>query len=488
MGLVGDGESPQRARVLAHHARAQALRGHYAEALAGAEEALVIAERVDDAEIRSRCLNTLGFSRAALGEVDAGVALLRRARDLAAEVGPPVVFVQAVTNLSELLDLSGRTEEALAEARAGAAVVRQHPERTSYDTFLEVQGVNQLIRLGRLAELEDGLPAAKFGDEAGTTPIFLHELRARVALIGGDLPRARTELDELRRLSRGTLDPQWMEPLFGLSAQLALLEDRHDDARAAVAQGLAAIDGAEDGARAVRLHWTGLMAEASAAERARALGEPYDPAHADALEAGLLAAEAMPGQWAEGSLYATLARAELARLRHATGAGPPDPEAFTGAAAGFAALSYPWPAAYAGFRAAEAHVQSGDRAAAVEPLRAARAHAAATGATPLLNEIDALARRARLALAAPEEPAAPESGDWPTDAAGQLGLTPREHEVLLLVAAGRTNREIGAELFMSEKTASVHVSRILAKLGVGGRVEAAAVAHRLGLTGSAASV
>jgi len=64
----------------------------------------------------------------------------------------------------------------------------------------------------------------------------------------------------------------------------------------------------------------------------------------------------------------------------------------------------------------------------------------------------------------------------------QLGLTPREHEVLLLVADGRTNREIGAELFMSEKTASVHVSRILAKLGVGGRVEAAAVAHRLGLT------
>jgi DNA-binding NarL/FixJ family response regulator len=64
----------------------------------------------------------------------------------------------------------------------------------------------------------------------------------------------------------------------------------------------------------------------------------------------------------------------------------------------------------------------------------------------------------------------------------ELGLTPREHEVLLLVAEGRTNREIGAELFMSEKTASVHVSRILAKLEVGGRVEAAAVAHRLGLT------
>jgi DNA-binding NarL/FixJ family response regulator len=109
------------------------------------------------------------------------------------------------------------------------------------------------------------------------------------------------------------------------------------------------------------------------------------------------------------------------------------------------------------------------------------------GATPLLEEIDALARRARLAIAEPDAPAA-EAESAPESPAEQLGLTPREHEVLLLVAAGRTNREIGAELFMSEKTASVHVSRILAKLGVGGRVEAAAVAHRLGLTEPAASV
>ena len=106
----------------------------------------------------------------------------------------------------------------------------------------------------------------------------------------------------------------------------------------------------------------------------------------------------------------------------------------------------------------------------------------------LLEEIDALARRARLAIAAPESSGAAEPEAADTSPVAQLGLTPRELEVLLLVAAGRTNREIGAELFMSEKTASVHVSRILAKLGVGGRVEAAAVAHRLGLTEPAASV
>ena len=62
-----------------------------------------------------------------------------------------------------------------------------------------------------------------------------------------------------------------------------------------------------------------------------------------------------------------------------------------------------------------------------------------------------------------------------------FGLTPRERQVLALVSRGATNREIGGELFMAEKTASVHVSRILAKLDVRSRTEAAAVAHRHGL-------
>jgi DNA-binding NarL/FixJ family response regulator len=63
----------------------------------------------------------------------------------------------------------------------------------------------------------------------------------------------------------------------------------------------------------------------------------------------------------------------------------------------------------------------------------------------------------------------------------RLGLTSREAEVLNLVAAGKTNREIGTELFVSDKTASVHVSNILRKLGVSSRVDAAAVAQRVGV-------
>jgi DNA-binding NarL/FixJ family response regulator len=95
----------------------------------------------------------------------------------------------------------------------------------------------------------------------------------------------------------------------------------------------------------------------------------------------------------------------------------------------------------------------------------------------LSDEVSGLCERARLRSAPPGEPAAP-AHPAPED---PFGLTPRERQVLALLAQGATNRQIGAALFMAEKTASVHVSRILAKLGVHTRTQAAAVAHRLAL-------
>ncbi len=96
---------------------------------------------------------------------------------------------------------------------------------------------------------------------------------------------------------------------------------------------------------------------------------------------------------------------------------------------------------------------------------------------PLSADIEVLARRARIGLgngdAAARQSSVPERD--------RLGLTAREFEVLRLVAAGRSNREIAGELFISVKTASVHVSNILGKLGMASRGEAAAAAHRLRL-------
>jgi DNA-binding NarL/FixJ family response regulator len=96
-----------------------------------------------------------------------------------------------------------------------------------------------------------------------------------------------------------------------------------------------------------------------------------------------------------------------------------------------------------------------------------------------VREIELLARRARLRAPAATEPGEPAQGD--TASVVPFGLTERELEVLALLTAGDSNREIGEKLFISPRTASVHVSNILAKMGVDGRVEAAALALRLGL-------
>ena len=184
-------------------------------------------------------------------------------------------------------------------------------------------------------------------------------------------------------------------------------------------------------------------------------------------------------------------------------------------------MSAPYDAALARWRQAEAALSAGagrpGRAEAHEPIEEAARVALQLHARPLLREIRELAGRARLGLpdtveaflgetpagpptAVPVGPIAPGARVAPGPSelvraiAGEpssapnrpdtFGLSGREREVLGLVAQGRTNREIGERLFISQKTVGVHVGNILSKLGVSGRVEAATVAIRLGLTSS----
>jgi DNA-binding CsgD family transcriptional regulator len=172
---------------------------------------------------------------------------------------------------------------------------------------------------------------------------------------------------------------------------------------------------------------------------------------------------------------AVLCEAELARLLGQAAAGP-----WAAAATAWDRLAQPYPTAYARWRTAEALLLGGaPRDQVAEPLRAAQAAATELGAVSLLAEVEALARRGRIDLRA-EQTAGAVGGGRPQSSLDRLGLTEREQEVLVLVAAGRTNRQIAEALFISPKTATVHVSNILAKLGVRNRVEAATIAHRLG--------
>ena len=156
--------------------------------------------------------------------------------------------------------------------------------------------------------------------------------------------------------------------------------------------------------------------------------------------------------------------------------GRPDPASWRAVAEAWEAFERPYFSAYAHWREAEAALSAGDRTAAADALRLAAEGAELLGARPLRDAIEALARRARISLSAP-----PDGAPEPAVDEDPFGLTPREREVLALVADGRTNRQIAERLFISETTAGVHVSNIIGKLGVTTRGEAAAIAFRLRL-------
>jgi DNA-binding CsgD family transcriptional regulator len=228
-----------------------------------------------------------------------------------------------------------------------------------------------------------------------------------------------------------------------------------------------------DGLAALRLVGTALAPIGDAAATARATGDASTADRWVAVGAFLAGqartvAEAYVAVIAplgvEARAWAARVEAEDARLH-----GKAVPELWRRAVEQFG-YGHVYEQARSRFRLAEALLAGDDRAGAAEALRAAHQVAVRLGAAPLRTAIEALARRGRLEL-----PGMPRAVD-----AGAV-LTPREQEVLALMAAGRTNRQIGAQLFISEKTASVHVSNILAKLSASGRTEAVAIAAARGL-------
>jgi DNA-binding NarL/FixJ family response regulator len=177
--------------------------------------------------------------------------------------------------------------------------------------------------------------------------------------------------------------------------------------------------------------------------------------------------------------WLALGAAEYGRAR-----GKADAKSWIKAAEEWDRLHRPYRAVIARFRAAEAYVEQGERTAAAQVAAAGLRSARSLGSRWLEAELTALVGRARLDVA---ELVSDGRGDGADGGralgAGSgeddvFGLTPRERQVLALLAEGATNRQIGNALYMAEKTASVHVSRILSKLGVHTRTQAAAVAHR----------
>ena len=369
----------------------------------------------------------------------------------------------------------GRLDEALATLEAGYEDVRAVGLALSDGVLMQGTMAECELRMGRWDEAatriqrllesthEDGLRLVLTG--------LLGALRARE----GDFEAAR-ELDgEAATLLTANVGPQSVVTANSARVEFALLRGDPEAARAIVRD------------THVAIRWGGIIcypsmlllgvqAEADLAERARAAG------HADEAQRASAWAEELYGSLRvyryespvadpappETTAVHAQAAAELSRVN-----GTSSGSLWATTAGHWERLRFPYPTAYARLREAEARlVAGGDRTAAVTALRTAHAELSRLGAAPLRAEAEALARRARVALAAPAE--------RPFD------LTERELTVLEHLAAGQTNRQIANDLFLSTRTVDMHVRNLLSKVGAANRVEAANAAHRLGLVSDTA--
>ena len=436
-----------------------------------AEEALALAREAGDEANEANALLTLAMFRAGAGEQgsagSAPLELIAQARFMAERSGAHNLVVKAAINESHLLEGAGQHELAVAAARRGIAGEDEPYIGPTLRSLLVINQVEPLFALGRWDEaigVADGAREVQFA----SFPLHrstLAVLVGRILLARGDVEAATEAAAAAADLLRGSpYADEYHLPLGLLEISLRLTTA---GAAAAMDTASRVIGGFELSGGSPRYAWPLVAGAASVclvaarderlrdegaalAGRLRTIAEKLETSGL-AQQASRLAFTAADAQVCDGTSADVL-------------------EAWDQATAAWAALSEPYPRAQALLHAAEAALAAGDRDGAAARLRQAAAVAADLGADPLMREHSLLARRGRIVLDATAG-----SGG------GDLGLTGRELEVLRLVAAGRSNRDIANELFISPKTASVHVSNILGKLGAASRGEAAAKAHALRL-------
>lgn len=460
-------EPPSRTWVWAAATHVLAARhvGENETALRVAREALRTAEELQVTDARADLLISLATLEGGGRRTPEGRERLREARELARRSGNAPVEMRALFSLAAGCHESGDLEESLPWLAEGLDRARRAGLLSSpYPLEMRFLHLLVLYTLGRWDECvraaaadAEMLPAA--GGYTSGPALY-------VALARGDFAAA----EQARALLEGPFD--WMSTLVAgitLTDAAAL----RGDAEAAVQRMRSTVSALTDDVGTlpdvtVRLAALALSAVADRAAELRPTGDEagvrsWAGTATELLE--LARTTALHGrvgtpQGPEGMAW--LARAEAEWARAVSG---PDPAAWATAVAAFD-YGDDYERARCRLRHAEALLATGDREAAATEARAARETAVRLGATPLLERLDTLIRRGRLAETPSDRPSP---------------LTAREQDVLRLLALGRSNRQIGEELYITGKTASVHVSNILAKLGAASRTEAVAVAYREGL-------
>jgi DNA-binding CsgD family transcriptional regulator len=502
------------------------LDGIVSDAQRIAREAIEVARACEPVarQYEIHATTTLGVALAWGSDPSAAIELLREAERGARALDDQDALFRIRANLTTVLDLVARRTEAVDVAYEGIDEARRNGLEAVYGNFLAGNVAESLFLLGRWREARELSTRA-----LGWLPVGVVFLTSIIQLAIVEIEMEAGE-EAARLLGQTVLEfdalrePQLAGSYYLAAASFALWRGDIADASRSVDRGWAVVRGTEEWVLVARL--AAMVAQVDAAAGLEALERrqlaPLAAARQRTADVVRTAAElvrlggapASAGSRQVAEAYLATARAYQARLD-----GDDDPATWARVAEAWHERSAPYEVALARWRQAEAMLGSGagrsGRSAARKPLLAAVRIALEIGARPLLRALRELAGRARIQL--PEEvdeflvePAgelaerfvAPATTTGPDARGGRsalvqavagdphptvarrdtFGLSAREREVLSLVAQGRTNREIGERLFISQKTVGVHVGNILAKLAVSGRVEAAAVAIRLGLT------
>jgi ATP/maltotriose-dependent transcriptional regulator MalT len=453
-----------------------------------------VARQAGDPATEAAALITLACAEPLTGNMAPARALLAEARAVAIRANAYQPLLRAAITESDWLEGLGQHDLAATVARAGIADARDYGLARTSGAVLAINLAEPLVSLGRWDEAGEVIERALQLLPPRLSRSSLWRLSGDMTLARGDLAATAEYVALIRSaLDRTRYKDQNQLPLARLETELRLAQDRPAEALAVAED---AVD-RFDLLRSPRYAWPLLAGAARACAPAFTSRDRVLQARASALRdrlrsaAAKMAAEGLAQRAHQLTFAAETLSADgtPAGARAAgQGAHAADPAgilaAWDDAARAWEAADQPYPLAAALLRAAEAALGAGDRDAGGTRLRRAGALALDLGAPPLSDDIALVSRRARVSLSPADEPGSHPAAAGSTgsqDPGPALGLTAREYEVLRLIAAGHSNREIASDLFISVKTASVHVSNILGKLGVTSRGEAAATAHCLRL-------
>jgi ATP/maltotriose-dependent transcriptional regulator MalT len=436
---------------------------------------LEVAEAAGTTGVAAGILLHLAHDACLRGQVSEGFAIIERARAQAEASGDGEALVEVAADESDILLKTARFDRAAEAGLRGVLAGRESGRETD---LAAANAAEAMLARGRTAEAAELIDPLTDASPANPDHYLVHGVRAEIDLLRGDVDAAAGRLQQIRSVGGRINNIDNAGEIGRRTAEVAVWAGRPADGLIAVREVLA---------RYLSTDWTiqcgwllvvGMRACAELVEQGQARRDESATRAAVAAAGDLAAWVDRTGgvPFTDHPYVATIpaARANW-EAEHARLTGASDPAAWQAAAEAWGALGCRHRAAYAWWRHAEARLLGGDSPAAVaETVRAAAA--SASGHVPLLAAIRALAERAHIPLTTVLADGAPA-----TVAATPYGLTDREVLVLRLIVAGRSNRQIGAELFISPKTASVHVTNILRKLGVSTRAQAAALAERAGL-------